>query len=134
EGNRGDGGVEHESQVGLISAFLIEYEIEHRSTPLWIADARFKPDFFDQSPFTGLGLSLNSAPAVGPHNVHADLTGGIAAQDGAILTENHFGPLPGCRDCAGDASGPSARHKDIAFKSVCLSQCRFHDPSMLLKA
>ena len=72
-------------------------------------------EFLDETGFAG---TRATAMNVGTDHVHFDFTGGIAAEDGAILEEDDLGAVACGGDGGADAGQASANHDEIGVKLV----------------
>jgi hypothetical protein len=118
---RRHGGVEPQPEIRLRPAELEEDDVGHRRGALRVAHRQFEPDFLDQAAFAR--LQLERPPGVQarrPDDVHADLAGGVAAEDRPILHQNHARAEPRGGHRAAHAGQAAAGHQQIAFLPVLL--------------
>ena len=112
-----DRGVEQQLQVRLPPAEVIQYKIQHRRGALRVRHRQRQPDLLHDPTFTQLRLECHTtAQPCRPHDVHAHLTRSIAAQHGAVLTQNHLSLQSRRRHRAAHARHAATRNQEFRLK------------------
>ena len=82
---------------------------------MWVAHGVLKTQFLKDAGFAAAGLS---SMGIGTDNVHADLAGGVASKDRAVLHENDARPIAGSSDCGNGAGHAASNHDEISCESL----------------
>ena len=101
-----DAGAEDEGQIGLVLGVAIENGVPHRVVWRLVVVVVVEHQLLDDA-------GLPPVFAVGAADVHADLAGGVAAEDRAVLDESDLGAVAGGGEGGGETGEASADDAEI---------------------